>query len=192
MPDMINSSTLISGQEIIISRGDITEVEADAIVNAANKHLNHGGGVAAAIARKGGPAIQEESSRWVRDHGPVPHDRPAYTTGGELKCKYVIHAVGPVKGEEDGDRKLADAVEGSLLRAEEQGLSSIAFPAISTGIFGFPIDRAAEIFMDTIQRYYRNKPDSPIKTVQIVLFDNHSMDVFNREFEKVFKPDNGK
>lgn len=190
MPDMINSRTLISGQEIIISRGDITKVEAEAIVNAANKQLSHGGGVAAAIAKKGGPVIQEESSRWVREHGPVSHEQPAYTIGGELNCKYVIHAVGPVKGEEDADRKLADAVEGSLVRAEELGLTSIAFPAISTGIFGFPLDRAAEIFMDTIRRYYRNNPDSPIKNVQIVLFDNQSLDVFNKQFEKVFKPDN--
>ncbi len=187
MADIINTKMLTSGQEVVISRGDITEVEADGIVNAANKHLQHGGGVAAAIARKGGSVIQEESRRWVQEHGPVKHDRPAYTAGGELNCKYVIHAVGPVKGEEDADRKLSDAVEGSLLRAEELGLNSIAFPAISTGIFGFPIDRAAEIFMETIRKFYQHYPESSVKTVQIVLFDERSLDVFNQEFERVFK-----
>jgi len=187
MADIINSKELTSGQEVVISRGDITKAKADAIVNAANKQLRHGGGVAAAISRVGGPIIQEESIRWVREQGPVAHDRPAYTAGGELNCKYVIHAVGPVKGEENADRKLADAVIGSLVRAEELGLRSIAFPAISTGIFGFPLDRAAEIFMETIRQFYQDRPESAIKTVQIVLFDERSLDVFNQEFKRVFK-----
>lgn len=118
--------------------GDITTAKVDAIVNAANAHLQHGGGVAGIISRKGGPVIQRESDLWVREHGSVRHAEPAVTSGGSLPCRYVLHAVGPVWGEGDEDRKLAEAVTGSLRAADQLELTSIAFPAISTGIFGFP------------------------------------------------------
>jgi len=106
MNTLLVEHNLPAGQIIQIVQGDITTEEVDAIVNAANEHLQHGGGVAWAISKKGGPAIQKESDAWIRHHGSVPHARPAWTACGLLPAKYVIHAVGPVWGDADEDNKL--------------------------------------------------------------------------------------
>jgi len=166
-----------TGQKIQIVQGDITIEEVDAIVNAANEYLQHGGGVAWAISKKGGSAIQNESDSWVRQHGPVFHSAPAWTSGGLLPAKYVIHAVGPVWGNGDEDKKLSEAVTGSLRVADDLKCESIAMPAISTGIFGFPKDRAAGIIFSNIEGYFESS-SSNIKTVKLVLFDQSSIDVF--------------
>ncbi len=160
--------------------GDITAMPVDAIVNAANSRLAHGGGVAAVIARKGGAVIWEQSQAWVREHGPVPHDRPAYTECGHLPCRYVIHAVGPVwhGGRDDEDAKLRAAVQGALQRAEELGLTSIAFPAISTGIYGFPKRRAAGVFYRAVADYFAAHPQSPLRDVRLVLYDRPTQEAF--------------
>ncbi|MDQ3006862.1 MAG: macro domain-containing protein [Chloroflexota bacterium] len=168
---------LPSGQIIQIVQGDITTEDVDAIVNAANEHLQHGGGVAWAISKKGGPTIQKESDDWIRQHGPVPHPRPAWTSGGLLPAKYVLHAVGPVWGDGDEDNKLADAVTGSLCVADELKLTSIAMPAISTGIYGFPKERAAKIILSAIENYFAEN-QSNLKVVKLVLFDQAAVDVF--------------
>src|SRR5512147_20113 len=167
-----------TGQTIQIVQGDITTEEVDAIVNAANEHLQHGGGVAWAISKKGGPAIQKESDAWIRHHGTVSHARPAWTSGGLLPAKYVIHAVGPVWGDGDEDSKLASAVTGSLRVADRLGLKSIALPAISTGIFGFPRERAARIIMDAVKAYFAGQPDSGLELVRLTVLDPPSVDVF--------------
>lgn len=161
-----------------ITQGDLTREPVDAIVNAANAHLDHGGGVAGAIVRAGGKAIQDESDAWVREHGPVSHAEPAYTQAGSLPARFIIHAVGPVWGEGDEARKLTDAITGSLRRADELDLSSIAFPAISTGIFGFPKDRAARLFFQAIPAYFAQNPSSGLELVRIVLWDEDSVRVF--------------
>jgi O-acetyl-ADP-ribose deacetylase (regulator of RNase III) len=170
--------TFPSGQRLEIVQGDITEEPVDAIVNAANSHLQHGAGVAGAIVRKGGYEIQRESNEWVHLHGPVKHDQPAYTGPGRLPCRYVIHAVGPVWGEGDEEARLASAVEGSLRLAEQLGLSSIAFPAISTGIFGFPRELAAQIFMQVIRDHFAEKPESALSLVRLTLYDNPTLETF--------------
>lgn len=175
-----------SGQTLELVQGDITQEHVDAIVNAANEHLLHGGGVAAAIARKGGRVVDEESRTWVKRHGPVPHDRPAYTSGGNLPARYIIHAVGPVWGSGDEDRKLQAAVRGSLQRAEELGLTSIAFPAISTGIFGFPKDRAARLMYQTIEAYFADTPQSSLNLVRLTLYDTPTLTTFTQVFHTVF------
>lgn len=169
---------LPSGQKLQLVQGDITVETVDAIVNAANAHLQHGGGVAWAIARAGGPTIQAESDAWVRKHGPVSHAEPAYTGGGKMPCRYVIHAVGPVWSEGDEDNKLAAAVRGSLWRADELKLASLALPAISTGIFGFPRDRAAKIIFNVIETYFSENPASTIHLVRLTLFDQPTIDAF--------------
>ncbi len=166
------------GQKVEISQGDITLEALDAIVNAANSHLQHGGGVAWAIARRGGEAIKRESDAWVSKHGPVSHGDPAYTSGGAMPCKYVIHAVGPVWGDGDEDRKLAEAVRGSLRRADQLQLRSIAFPAISTGIFGFPKGRAARIILNEIEQYLTSSSDSGLVLVRLTLFDEPTVQAF--------------
>jgi len=128
--------------------GDITELDVDAIVNAANEQLQHGGGLAAAIARKGGPTIQQESDEWVEEHGPVSAGAVAVTSAGDLKADIVIHAVGPVY---DGTRRAAEllesAVRAALLKADREDVRSVALPAISTGIFGYPMEEAADVML---------------------------------------------
>ena len=172
-----------SGQSLQIVQGDITTEEVDAIVNAANEQLAHGGGVAWAISKKGGPAIQEESDEWIRKHGPVSHTHPAWTSGGLLPAKYVIHAVGPVWGEtSDDDKNLSDAVTGSLQVADELKCESISMPAISTGIFGFPKDRAAGIMFKAVPVYFEKNLNSSLKQVRIVLFDQSTIDVFMKQW----------
>jgi O-acetyl-ADP-ribose deacetylase (regulator of RNase III) len=175
---------------IQIVQGDITMEDVDAIVNAANERLQHAGGVAWAISKKGGSAIQKESDIWIRQHGLVPHAHPAWTSGGHLPSKYVIHAVGPVWSDAEearpngnADAKLAAAVAGSLRVADELKCSSMAIPAISTGIYGFPKDRAAEIIVSSMEKYFGENPSSTIGTVKLVLFDRPTVDAFIRAWQ---------
>ena len=158
-------------------RGDITEMDTDAIVNAANQYLRHGGGVAGAIVRKGGRVIQEESDRI----GGVPVGSAAITSGGALKARHVIHAVGPMMGEGDEDRKLRDATRSSLALADRHGLATIAFPAISTGIFGYPIDRCAAIMLETTIEYLRGA--TGLTKVVFCLYDPVALRVFSSALE---------
>ncbi|MBE7433508.1 MAG: macro domain-containing protein [Anaerolineales bacterium] len=190
MNSVLIEKTFSSGQLLQIVQGDITIEEVDAIVNAANEHLAHGGGVAWAISKKGGPAIQQESEDWIHKYGLVSHAHPAWTSGGNLPAKYVIHAVGPVWGDThdvgtsgDEDSKLHDAVTGSLQVADELKCESISLPAISTGIFGFPKDRAAGIIFKAITDNFEKNTNSSVKQVRIVLFDKATID----EFMKIWK-----
>jgi putative ATPase len=169
---------LHTGQTIELVQGDITAERVDAVVNAANDHLQHGGGVARAIARAGGEAIQRESDAWIERHGPVPHARPAWTSGGRLPAKYVIHAVGPIWGEGDEDAKLGAAVRGSLQVADELEARSVAMPAISTGIFGFPRDRAARILLRSLTDHFAEHAASRVQAVRVVLFDEQTLSAF--------------
>lgn len=171
------------GQRLEIAQGDLTAEPLDAIVNAANERLAHGGGIAAAIVRRGGAAIQRESDEWVRRHGPVSHRRPAYTSGGSLPARYVIHAVGPVWGSGDEDAKLAEAVTGSLETAAQLGLRSIAFPAISTGIFGFPKERAAPLMLAAVRDYFARPGPGTLELVRFTLYDDAAREVFMRALQ---------
>jgi len=178
MNTTLKEHRLPTGQIIQIVQGDITTEKVDAIVNAANEHLQHGGGVAWAISKRGGPAIQEESNEWVRTRGTVDHAHPAWTSGGQLPAKYVIHTVGPVWDTGKEDAKLSDAVRGSLRVADELGLKSVAFPAISTGIFGFPKKRAAKVILGAIESYFEENTSSGVEIVKLVLFDQSTVDAF--------------
>ena len=177
MNAVLKEHILQTGQIIQIVQGDITAEEVDAVVNAANEHLQHAGGVAWAISKKGGSAIQQESDAWIRQYGLVPHSHPAWTSAGQLPAKYVIHAVGPIWGDGEEDQKLSDAVSGSLHVADELQCSSIAMPAISTGIYGFPKDRAANVILSAIESYFAGH-SSTIQTVKLVLFDQATVDAF--------------
>jgi O-acetyl-ADP-ribose deacetylase len=161
-----------------IAQGDLTQEAVDAVVNAANAHLSHGAGVAGAILRAGGPVIQQESQAWIERYGLVTHSEPAYTSGGRLPARYIIHTVGPIWGEGEEDRKLAEAIRGSLRRAEQLQLASIAFPAIATGIFGFPKERAARVFFKTLRAYFTEQPASDLRLVRLVLWDEESLRTF--------------
>lgn len=184
MNRVIQETVLPSGKRLQIVQGDITAEAVDAIVNAANRHLQHGGGVAGAILRKGGPQIQAESDAWVRDHGTVTYHEPAYTGAGKLPCRYVIHAVGPVWGDGQEDEKLAAAVTGSLRLAGRLGLASIALPAISTGIFGFPKERAAALILPTVRAFLEEHPQSSLEQVRLTLYDQPTLDAFLQAWEE--------
>ena len=172
MERVIHRSTL----ELV--RGDITEMETDAIVNAANAKLVLGGGVAGAIRKKGGGAIQEECNRIGGTHvgGAV------ITTGGKLKAKHVIHAVGPRIGEGDEYGKLRDATLNSLKIADQHHLESISFPAISTGIFGYPLDRCARIMLSTAIEYLEGETD--LRRVVFCLYGDESFSAFVDELTR--------
>ncbi len=159
---------------LILKRGDITEEDTDAIVNAANSYLQHGGGVAGAIVRKGGNIIQHESDKI----GRVPVGNAAITSGGSLKAKFVIHAVGPRMGEGDEDEKLRKATLSCLRLSDEKGIRTITFPAISTGIFGYPIDRCARIMLETAQHYCAG--NTSIRELRFCLFDEAALEVFRQ------------
>ncbi len=160
---------------------DLTERDVDAIVNAANTRLQHGGGVAGAIVRKGGRIIQDESDRI----GAVPVGGAAITTGGRLKARYVIHAVGPRMGEGDEDNKLKNAIKSVLTLAAEEKLKSISIPAISAGIFGFPKDRCANILVGETAAHLRNNLATSFELVEFCIFDKEALDYFKKEFEKI-------
>jgi O-acetyl-ADP-ribose deacetylase (regulator of RNase III) len=177
---------LLSGVTLQLVQGDITAEKTDAIVNAANEYLQHGAGVAGAIVRRGGPAIETESEAWIKQHGLVSHESPAWTSGGRMPARYVIHAVGPVWGDGDEDAKLAAAVTGSLRVADELNLTSIALPAISTGIFGFPKERAADVILKSIEKYLHEKPGSGIKLVRLVLYDQATITSFSKAWDDHF------
>src|ERR687886_1373252 len=150
-----------NNKAIKLVNGDITDRHVDAIINAANSYLKHGGGVAAAIVRKGGIIIQEESDKIVTGKGGslVPVGSAVITTAGKLPCKAVIHAVGPRMGEGNEDYKLRKAVKSSLLLASEKGFRSISMPAISSGIFGFPKDRCTKILVEESKTFLQDSND---------------------------------
>jgi O-acetyl-ADP-ribose deacetylase (regulator of RNase III) len=172
-------SAKINKSVLELTQGDITDQTTDAIVNAANSALQLGGGVAGAIRRKGGPKIQEECNKIGGTHvgGAV------ITTGGNLAAKYVIHAVGPRHREEHEDAKLKDATLNSLILADQKNLKSIAFPAISTGIFGFPKDRCATIMLSTTIAYL----EGPTKLEKVVycLYDQKTFEIFKRALQSL-------
>lgn len=162
-------------------QADITDVDVEAIVNAANQHLQLGSGVAGAIRTKGGPSIQEECNRI----GGTPVGTAVMTGAGNLKAKQVIHAVGPSMGEGDEDKKLASAVRAALALADRHGMKSIALPAISTGVFGFPIDRAARIMLTEIQRFLQG--GTKLERVVLCLYDEDAFGVFKKELRRGFR-----
>jgi O-acetyl-ADP-ribose deacetylase (regulator of RNase III) len=157
---------------------DLTERDVDAIVNAANTHLQHGGGVAGAIVRKGGRIIQDESDKI----GFVPVGGAAITSAGKLKARFVIHTVGPRMGEGDEDNKLKQAITSVLALATEKRLRSVSIPAISAGIFGFPKDRCAKILVTETAAFLMRVPATSLELVEFCIFDQEAFDFFKGEF----------
>ena len=161
--------------DIALVEGDITGLEVDAIVNPANSALQLGAGVAGAIRARGGPSIQRECDAI----GRCAVGDAVVTGGGNLKARHVIHAVGPLGSDPDADRLLASACRAALSRAAEKGLESIAIPAISTGVFGFPLERAAQILTRTAKEFARThlKPER----IVFCLFGREAYEAFERE-----------
>lgn len=173
-----------NGSVVVLVQGDITLAEVDAIVNPANQLLQHGGGLAGLLSRKAGPVLQKESNIWVEEHGPVTHENPAYTSAGKLPFKTIIHAVGPVWGSGDEKQKLEQAVLGALSLTEEMDLSSVALPAISTGIFGFPLQEASVVILGAVDAYL-SQGSGKLQQVQVVLYDDLAGDVFSTTWGRI-------
>lgn len=171
----------INASILILAQGDITKESTDGIVNAANQHLAGGGGVDGAIHRAGGPLIMQE----CRKIGGCPTGQAVITTGGNLKSKYVIHTVGPrYQGGNKGEEALLKSAHlESLKLASARKIKSIAFPAISTGIYGYPKNDAANIALKTTIDYLKEHSD--IELVRFVLFDRETHEIFNEELKKL-------
>ncbi|MGQ9541164.1 MAG: macro domain-containing protein [Armatimonadota bacterium] len=179
--EQVIAQTTLGERRLVLVQGDITKQQVDAIVNAANEWLQHGGGVAGAIVRAGGYSIQEESNRI----GRVPTGSAAVTGAGTLPARYIIHAVGPIWSNytpDEADHLLASAVQSSLKRADELHLQSVAFPAISSGIYGFPKDRCARVMLSAIEDYFAQNPQSGVQEVRLVLFDAPTLEAFRAEY----------
>lgn len=177
-----NASHIASSEKIILlENGDITERKVDAIVNAAGSYLRHGGGVAAAIVRKGGQIIRDESDKI----GFVRVGSAAITSAGRLPCRAVIHTVGPMMGEGDEDRKLRQAIQSALSLAEKYSFKSISVPAISSGIFGFPKDRCASILVEEAVQFLTSRFDTTaVELIEFCIIDGETLAYFKKEFAK--------
>ncbi|WP_174755560.1 macro domain-containing protein [Athalassotoga saccharophila] len=176
-------SARIGNTLIEIKQCDITKERVDAIVNAANSHLVHGGGVALAISMAGGDIINKESREYIQKYGPINTGEVAVTSAGQLNAKFVIHTVGPVWGEGKEEEKLSKAFENVLKKAEELNLKSLTFPAISSGIYGFPKDRCARIFYEVVKRYFSGK--SSIELVRMCLYSREDLEIFEKVFDSI-------
>ena len=178
--------------KVEIVHGNITHEETDAITNAANGNLKHGGGVAGAIVSGGGKEIQTESDEYVMTHGKVQTGDVAVTGPGKLRCQYIIHAVGPIWSDavssQENCQMLKNAVLNSLRKADELKCTSISMPAISSGIFGFPKPLCSEIFFKAIKAFVRNTVGEPtLKHIRLTNFDMETVLIFQAEFNKRFK-----
>lgn len=176
----------IKGCQLTVVQGDLTLEPVDAIVNAANEQLHHGGGVAEAIVRAGGASIQLESTAWVQQHGNVATGTAAITGGGELTAKHVIHAVGPIWGSGDEVAKLTSAIKAALNLAEQHKLASISLPAISSGIYGFPKELCAKTFLDTIENWLDEHPQRSLSEIRPCNNDATTANLFERESRRRF------
>lgn len=169
--------------QIVVAKGDLTAANVDAIVNAANSSLLHGGGLAGAIVRNGGESIQHESSQWIQRHGQLPVGSAMSTAAGALPCKHVIHTVGPNVSHLPAPtpkhvQQLRSAVWNALVEADRLQLESIAIPGISTGIFGYPRDEGAREIVHECERYCREQPSSKLRLIVLMNFDDPTVSSF--------------
>jgi len=172
------------GRVFEVATGDLLSEPVDAIVNAANGHLAHGGGVAAAIARAAGPALAEEGERIVSRWGPIEVGEAVVTTAGRLPFKGVIHAVGPHQGIGREEELLVQALGVAFRRAHERGWSSVSFPAVSSGIFAVPLEVCARAYVRAVRAFFDAHPASSVRTIRLCLFPGPLADLVKAEVGK--------
>lgn len=182
--DAVATLELAGGRTLVVVEGDLLTQPVDAIVNAANSHLAHGGGVAALIARAAGPELYREGKAIVGGTGPVEVGHAVVTTAGDLPFEGVIHAVGPRQGEDEEEAKLASAVAAAMARAAERGWSSVAMPAISSGIFGVPFEVCARAYVAGVRMHVEQHPESSVREVRLCLVDEPLVEAVKREIDK--------
>ena len=176
----------IDQAKLLITQGDITRQGTNAIVNAANSSLMGGGGVDGAIHRAGGPAILQECKQIVARQGRLPTGEAVITTGGNLKAKHVIHTVGPIwrDGNKGEPELLASAYRESLKVAAESNLSSVSFPSISTGVYGYPVDQAARVALNAAITFL-SESDTSLREVVFVLFDSRTLGAYSSTLREI-------
>ena len=174
--------------KLILLRGDITKQPVEAIVNAANPQLTPGGGVSGAIHRAGGPAVTQAAAEIRRQRGPLATGEAVITPGGNLPANWMIHTVGPVwhGGTRGEPELLAKAYRSCLELAREKGIKSVAFPSISTGVYGYPIEQAAPIALRTIREFLETDP-GPVAEVWMVLYSAPDYQVYLKAWEELEK-----
>ncbi len=178
----------VGSATVLFIRGNITEMATDAIVNAANSSLMGGGGVDGAIHRKGGPRLLEECKRIRTEQWPkgLPTGKAVITSGGNLKAKHVVHTVGPVwrGGSKGEDELLRNAYTNSMAIAVQNGLQTVAFPSISTGAYGYPVEKASQIAISAVKAFLENH--DRLHEVIFVLFSDYNLKVYVEAAEKTF------
>ena len=184
---MVLNTVNFNNHTIEIVKGDITKETTEAIVNAANSSLQHGGGVALAISSAAGKELRKACEQYISEHGQVPTGSAMITTAGNLNAKFVIHTVGPIWGSGNEDEKLRSAITSSLELCEKHTLKSCSFPAISSGIYGFPKERCAKIFFEVLRQYFNEKADSIIELVRLCNIDEKTSSIFLEESLKYTK-----
>ena len=185
---LVGQILIANKTKLSLFKGDITKRNVDAIVNAANSYLSHGGGVAAAIVKKGDRIIQDESDKI----GYIPVGNAVITTAGLLPCKAVIHVVGPRNGETKENEKLSMAVNNVLKLAQQNGFKSISIPAISTGIFRFPKDKCAKILVEESIKFVNNNSDSmkALEVIEFCIYDDETLEQIKLVFNTLSRRDN--
>lgn len=181
----VESLAFPNGGRFEVAICDLLAETTDGIVNAANGHLAHGGGVAAAIARAAGPALEREGEKLVRSMGFVPVGEAVVTTAGRLPFKGVIHAVGPRRGEGDEEARLARALRSAFELAHERGWRSLSFPAVSSGIFAVPFEVCARAYLDAVASFFGERPDSTLKLLRLCVFAGPLVDAVRSEIARV-------
>jgi O-acetyl-ADP-ribose deacetylase (regulator of RNase III) len=169
------------GRAFEVVASDLLSEAVDAIVNAANGHLAHGGGVAAVIARAAGPALEEEGDRIVSRRGRIEVGDAVVTTAGRLPFKGVIHAVGPHQGLGREEERLVGALEAAFLRAHERGWTSVSFPAVSSGIFAVPLAVCARAYVRAVRGFFTAHPDTSLRTLRLCLFPGPLVELVKAE-----------
>jgi O-acetyl-ADP-ribose deacetylase (regulator of RNase III) len=181
---MIAREEYPGGRAFEVVVGDLLSEPVDAIVNAANGHLAHGGGVAAAIARAAGPALEQEGDRIVATRGPLDVGEAVVTTAGRLPFKGVIHAVGPHQGVGQEEFRLVQALGSAMCRADERGWASVSFPAVSSGIFAVPLEVCARAYVRAVREFMRAHPDTRLRTVRLCLREGPLVALVQQELRK--------
>jgi len=178
----------INNARISLALGDITRLDTDAIVNTADPALAGGGGVDGAIHHAGGPDIVRECRQIVTKQGKLPRGKAVITTGGNLKARYVIHTVGPIwTGGKKGEPEILEsAYRESLKIAAARELTSISFPSIGTGAYGYPVDKAAKVALRAVASFLKEKPSS-LREIIFVLFDSHTYQSYNSALQELEK-----
>jgi O-acetyl-ADP-ribose deacetylase (regulator of RNase III) len=184
---MTDDEFQVGKARVILVQGDITEIEADAIVNAANSTLMGGGGVDGAIHRRGGPKILEECKRIRAAEWPngLPTGKAVITSGGNLKARYVIHTVGSIwRGGGHGEAELlAEAYSSSLRLAVTKELKTVAFPSISTGAYGYPVEEASRIALVTVKKFLEG--EDKLEEAIFVLFTRHDFEIYKEKAKEI-------